>query len=158
MLTSSCSSYRSYLSNWYTSITRSITLSPPSLALSLNILPISRLSIRGAVSSNSICHSLSLIPPLLAFIYYTILIALILSINKMMPSCSYCIKKGLVCIIITALSSRQPLSYAECIKLNIYLSCNICSISNTKYICYLILFSRLVPYLSYYRVLDSICR
>ena len=157
ILTSSCSSRRSHLSNWHTIITISITLSPPSLSLTLKILSASKSSTRGIVSSYLIyCHS-SLIPPSIASVCYAVLITLILSINKVMPSYSYYIKKGLVCITIISLSSRQPLSYAKYIKANMRLSYNICFISATKYIYYPTLFSRLVPYLSYYRVLDSIC-
>ncbi len=63
VLTSSCSSRRSYLSNWHTCNTRSVTLFPPSLALSSKILPISRLSTRGTVSSSLICCLPLLIPP-----------------------------------------------------------------------------------------------
>ena len=103
VLTSSC---KSCLSNWYTYITRTVTLSPPSLALSLKILPISRSSIRGAVSSGLICYHLSLMPPFIASIYYAVLIAFILSINKVIPFYFYCVKKGLVYIIITVLSSH----------------------------------------------------
>ena len=106
MSTSSYSSRRSHLTNWHTSITVSVTLSPPSLALSLKILPISKLSTRGTVSSYLIyCHP-SLIPPSVASARHTILITLILSISKVMPSYSCYIKKGLVYIIIVALSSR----------------------------------------------------
>ena len=96
-------------------------------------------------------------PPSIASICYTALIALILSINKIIPSCFYCVKKGLVCIIIVALSSRQPSSYTKCTKVNMYSSYNICSISNTKCIYYLTLYSLLVSYLIYCRVLDLIC-
>ena len=95
-------------------------------------------------------------PLSIASIYYTTLITLILFINKVMPPYSYYIKKGLVYIIIVALSSYQPSSYTKYTKVNIYLFYNIYSISDAKYIYYLTLFSRLVPYLSYYRVLDSI--
>ena len=101
----STSSYKSRLSNWHTYITRSVTLSPPSLALSLKILPISRLSTRGIVSSYLICCYPSLMPPFITSVYYAILVALILSISKIMPSCSYYVKKGLVYIAITAPSS-----------------------------------------------------
>ena len=87
---------------------------------------------------------------------YNKLITLILSAGKVMPSCSYYIKKGLVYIAITAPSSRQPLSCAECTKANMRLSYNIYSISNTKYIYCPILLNCLVLYLSYYKVLDSI--
>ena len=105
MLTSSCSSRRSCFSNWHTRPTRSVILSPPSLALFLKILPISRLSIRGIVSSGPICFSLSLMPPLLASVCHAVLVTLILFISEVMPSCSCYIKKGLVYIIIVALSS-----------------------------------------------------
>jgi hypothetical protein len=64
--------------------------------------------------------------------YCSKLVAVILSLNEIMPACSCCTKKGLVYITITALSSYQPSSYSKCIKLNIYLSYNVCSISNTK--------------------------
>ena len=158
MLTSSCSSYRSCLSNQYTSITRSITLSPPSLSSTLKIFLAFRSSIRGTVSSNLICYSLFLIPPLLASIRCIIFITLILFINKVMPSYSYYIKKGLVYIIIISLSSYQPLSYTKYIKSNMRLFYNVYSISNTKYIYYPILFNCLVLCLSCCRVLDLICR
>ena len=158
MLTSFCNSCRSYFSNWYISIIRSIILSPPSLFLTLKIFLASRLFIRGVVFSYLIYYCLSLMPPSVASVYCTALVALILSISKVMPSCSCYIKKGLVYITITALSGRQPLSCAECIKANMRLSCNIHSVSNTKYIYYPTLLNYLVPYLSYYRVLDLICR
>ena len=66
--------------------------------------------------------------------YYFKLVAIILSFNKIILSCSCCVEKGLVYIIIIALSNCQPSLYIKCTKLNIYLSCNIYSISNTKYI------------------------
>ena len=137
-------------------MTVSIILSSPSLALSLKILPISRSSTKGIESSDLIYCHLSLMPPSIASMCYTALIALILSINKIIPSCFYCVKKGLVCIIIVALSSRQPSSYTKCTKVNMYSSYNICSISNTKCIYYPTLLSRLVLCLSYYKVLDLI--
>ena len=49
-----------------------------------------------------------------------------------MPTYSCYIEKGLVCIIIIALFSRQSFSYVECTKSNIYLSYNICLVSNAK--------------------------
>ena len=106
ILTSSCSSHRSCLSNWHISITISVILSPPSLSLTLKILLASRSSIKGTVPFDLICHSLSLMPPLLASIYYATLVTLILSISEVIPSCSYYIKKGLVYIVIAALSSH----------------------------------------------------
>ena len=133
-----------------------IILSPPSLALSLKILPISKLSIRGTVSSYLICYYLSLMPLFIASVYYTALIAFILSVSVVMPSCSCCVEKGLVYITIMALPSRQPLSYAKCTKANIYLSYNICSVSAAKYMCCLTLLNCLVPCLGYCRALDLI--
>ena len=96
-------------------------------------------------------------PPSVASVYYATLIALILSIGDIIPSYSHYIKKGLVYIAITALSSYQPLSYTECTKANICLSYNIYSISAIKYIYYPIFFNYLILYLSYYKVLDLIC-
>ena len=156
ILTSSCSSCRSCLSTWYAYITRSVTLSPPSLALSLKILPIFRLSTRGIVSFYLICCYPSLMPPSIASVHCITLITFILSTGKVIPSCSCYIEKGLVCVTITALSGRQPLSCVKCIKANMHLSCNIYSISNTKCIYYPILLSCLIPYLNCHRVLNSI--
>jgi hypothetical protein len=67
--------------------------------------------------------------------YYSKLIAVILLLNKIMPSCSCCIEKRLVYIIIITLFSRQPSSCFKCTKLNIYSFYNIHSISNTECIC-----------------------
>ena len=102
----STSSCKSCLSNQHIFTTKSITLSPPSLALSLKILPISSLSIRGIMPFSSIYYLLSLMPPSLTSIYYAILVTLILSISEIMPSYSCYVKKGLVYIIITALFSH----------------------------------------------------
>ena len=62
------------------------------------------------------------------------LIAVILSLGKIIPTYSYYTEKGLVYIIIIAPLGRQPSSYIEYTKLNIRLSCNICLVSNAKYI------------------------
>jgi len=51
----------------------------------------------------------------------------------MPSSCSYCAKEGLVYIVLVSPLSRQPSSYLECTKVNIYLSCDVRSISNAKY-------------------------
>jgi hypothetical protein len=64
--------------------------------------------------------------------YHSKLIAVILLLNKIMPSCSRYMEKGLVYITITVLSSWQPSFCSKCIKLNIYLSYNIYSVSNTE--------------------------
>ena len=60
-------------------------------------------------------------------------VAVILLFSKIIPSC-FCYKeKKLVYIIIITPSSRQPSLYIECTKSNIYLSCNVKSVFNTKY-------------------------
>ena len=64
--------------------------------------------------------------------YYFKLVAIIFLLSKIIPTYSYYAEKGLVYIIIIALFSRQPSSYIECTKLNIYLSYNARSMSNTK--------------------------
>jgi hypothetical protein len=60
------------------------------------------------------------------------LVAVILLLSEIMPSYFCYMEKGLVCITITALSSRQPSSYSKYIKLNMCLSYNIYSIFNVK--------------------------
>ena len=62
------------------------------------------------------------------------LVSVILLLDKIIPTCFCCAEKGLVCITIITLSSRQPFSYIKCIKLNIRLSCDIRLVSNAKYI------------------------
>ena len=81
-------------------------------------------------------------PPIRSSIfgYYNKLITFIISINKVIPSYSYYIKKGLVYITITAPSSRQSSSYTKYTKANIRSSYDIRSISNTKYTCLLTLY------------------
>ena len=64
--------------------------------------------------------------------YYFKLVAIILLLNKIMPTYFYYMEKGLIYIIIIAPLSRQLFSYIKCTKLNIYLSCDITSVSNTK--------------------------
>ena len=60
------------------------------------------------------------------------LVAVILSLNKIIPTYSCYMEKRLIYITIIAPLSRQPSSYIKCTKLNIYLSCDIRSVSNTK--------------------------
>jgi hypothetical protein len=72
------------------------------------------------------------------FTYYSKLVAVILLFNEIMPAYSYCIKKGLVYIIIITLFSCQPSSCFKYIKLNIHLSYNIYFIFNTKCLCLII--------------------
>ena len=61
------------------------------------------------------------------------IVILILLLGVIMPIYFYYAKKKLVYITIAALSSYQPSFYSKCIKLNIYSSCNIKSVFNTKY-------------------------
>ena len=55
----------------------------------------------------------------------TYVIAVILLLGKIMPTCFYYMLKRLIYIIIAALFSRQPSFYTKCTKLNIYLSCDV---------------------------------
>ena len=75
-------------------------------------------------------------PPIrsLAFKRHAHIISIILLFNKIMPLYSHYTEKKLVYITITALFSRQPSFYIKCIKSNIRLSCNVKSVSNTKYL------------------------
>ena len=62
------------------------------------------------------------------------IIAVILLLGEIIPSCSHCEEKKLVYIIIIAPFSRQPSFCIKCIKLNMHLFCNIKSVSDAKYI------------------------
>ena len=64
----------------------------------------------------------------------TYIVSIILLLSKIMPSYSYYTKKKLIYITIIAPSSRQPSFYIKYTKLNMHLSCNIKSVSNTKYL------------------------
>ena len=64
--------------------------------------------------------------------YCAYTVAVILLLSEIMPSCSRCEEKKLVYITIIAPFSRQPSSYIKCTKLNMRLSCNVKSVSNTK--------------------------
>jgi hypothetical protein len=70
----------------------------------------------------------------LIFKCYAYLIALILLLGEIMLTYSYYAEKGLVYIIIITPFSYQPSSYFKCTKLNIYLSCNVKSVSIDEYI------------------------
>ena len=92
--------------------------------------------------------------------YYTYVVAVIFSLSKIIPTYSCCVLKGLIYIAIIALLDYQPSSYAKCTKLNIYLSCNIRSVSNAKYmflIYFYILRSLQLFYLICLRVLYNSC-
>ena len=70
----------------------------------------------------------------LASKHHTYTVAVIFLLGEIMPSYSYYKEKKLVYIVIMAPFSCQPSSYFKCIKLNIHLSCNVRSVSNTEYI------------------------
>ena len=87
---------------------------------------------------------------------YAYVIAVILLLNKIMPTYFYYILKGLVYITIIAPLGRQPSFYAKYTKSNIRLSCNIKLVFNIKYMCFIYLYilrSLRLPYLIYFRVL-----
>ena len=67
--------------------------------------------------------------------------AVILLFSEIMPSCSRYKEKKLVYIIIAAPFNRQPSFYIKYTKLNIYLSCNIKSVSNMEYLYLIHLYS-----------------
>ena len=75
-------------------------------------------------------------PPVrsLASKYYTYVIAVIISLSKIMPSYSYCKEKKLVYIAIAAPSSHQPFFCIKYTKSNMRLSCNIKLVSDAEYI------------------------
>ena len=60
------------------------------------------------------------------------LVAVILLLGKIMPTCSYCAEKGLVCIAIIAPLGCQPSSYTKCTKSNMRSSCNVRLVSDAK--------------------------
>ena len=60
------------------------------------------------------------------------LIAVILLLNKIIPTYSYCMEKGLIYIIIIAPLGRQPFFYIKYTKLNMCSSCDVRSIFNAK--------------------------
>ena len=66
--------------------------------------------------------------------YYFKLVTVILSLNKIIPTYSYCMEKGLVYIIIIALLGCQPFFYTKYTKLNMHSSCSIKLVSNAKYL------------------------
>ena len=60
------------------------------------------------------------------------LVAMILSLSKVMPTYSYCAEKGLVYVAIIALLRRQPSFYIKYIKSNIHSFYNIYLVFNAK--------------------------
>jgi len=133
-------SLSSTLSSYNTYLIRSVTLASSSLLLFLKTSIISKLLIKDIVlpSSFAFIYTKWLIIPkhplLLQSQHHTKTVAFILSSNKVIPLYSRCVKKGLVYIIIAALSSCQPSSYSRCTSINTQLSYNVHLVSNAKYI------------------------
>ena len=80
---------------------------------------------------------MSLISPVKSLVskrtaYYFKLVAIILLLNKIMPTYSYCVEKGLIYITIIAPLGHQPSSYTKCTKSNIHLSCDVKLVSITE--------------------------
>ena len=73
--------------------------------------------------------------------YHTYIVALILSLGVIMPTCSCYTEKKLVCVTIAAPFSRQPSSCSKCTKLNMCSSYNIKLVFNTKYAFFIHLYS-----------------
>ena len=64
----------------------------------------------------------------------TYIVSVILSFGEIMLIYSRYTKKKLVYIIIITPFSYQPFFYFKCTKLNIYLSCNVRLVLDTKYL------------------------
>ena len=69
-----------------------------------------------------------------AFKRHAYIVAVILLLNEIMPSCSRYKEKKLVYIIIIAPSNYQPSFYIKCTKSNMHLSCNIRLVLDVKYL------------------------
>jgi hypothetical protein len=92
----------------------------------------------------------------LASKHRTRVVAVILLLSEIMPTCSRYMSKRLVCVVIMAPLGYQPSSCAKCTKLNIRSSYDVRSVSNAKCICLIrsyILRSLQLSYLIYLRVL-----
>ena len=81
---------------------------------------------------------MSLIPLVRSLVFkrlthHSKLVAVILLLSKIMPTCSRYMEKGLVYIAIMAPFSRQPSSYIKCTRLNMRSSCNVRLVFNAKY-------------------------
>jgi ABC-type uncharacterized transport system permease subunit len=67
----------------------------------------------------------------------TYIVALILLFSEIMPTCSYCVEKGLVYIAIIALFSCQLFFCFKYTKLNIYSFYNVWLVSKDKCVYYI---------------------
>ena len=64
--------------------------------------------------------------------YYIVLIYSIALNGEIISPCFYCVKKGLVCVIIIEPSSCQPSSCFKCTKLNTCVLCDVRSVFFNK--------------------------
>ena len=127
----------SSFSNRNTNNTKSVTLAPFSLVLFLKICSILKSLIRGVLLSKLIWWPISLMPSIRSLVFKRLarrfkLVAVILLLGEIMPTCFYYAEKGLLYITIVALSSRQPFSYTKCTWANMRSSYNIYLVSNAK--------------------------
>src|SRR6266702_2827445 len=86
---------------------------------------------RASLSSSIVCHNR--------------VIARILLLGEVMPTCSRCAKKRVVYVIIVSLTGRQPLLYTKYIKANIHSLCDVRSASDAEYTLLISLCNLLVP-------------
>ena len=128
--------FKSRLSIYTILFIRSVTPISFFISLSLKNL-IFKLLIRGVLCPNLIWWLLLFLIPFIrssASKRHAYIVLVILLLSEIIPIYSRCVEKKLVYIIIIALFSHQPSSYVKCIKSNMYLSCNVRLVSNTKYI------------------------
>ena len=141
--TTSTNSSSSALRSCDTYLIRSITLASSSSFSSLKTFVISKLSIKGTVLLSSFAFACAkwLIMPLQWLLpqahCYAYVVAVILLLGKIIPTCSCCADKKLVCIAITAPFGRQPSSCSKCTSVNMRLSCNVRLVSDAEYIFYI---------------------
>ena len=137
----------SSLSNCNTNNTRSVTLAPSSLALSLKVQSTLNSVIRGVLLFKLFWWPIFLIPFVKSLVSKrrACVVTVILLFSKIMPIYSRCVLKGLVYVIIIAPLGRQPFFYTKYTKSNIYLSCNVRLVSNAKCV-----------YLIYFYILQSL--
>jgi len=161
----STNSSSSALSSCDTYLIRSVTLASSSSSSSLKISVISKLSIKGAVppsSFASVCAKWLIMPPQRSLPQAqrrARVVAVILSLGEVMPSCSRCVERGLVYVAIAAPSGRQPSFCSKCTSANMRSSYNVHLVSDVKcmYARLLSLWSLLLPCSICLRVSCSIC-
>ena len=101
-------------------ISSSIISFPSSLSLSLKISYIFKSSIRGMLLPDLIWYSFLIMSFIrfFAFNWCNRLVIVILLLGEIMPLCSYCSEKELVCVTIVSPTGRQSFSCIECMQAN----------------------------------------